>query len=158
MERNNRVEERGNGRGRRGLLFATEAGGPIADAAHRIEGELIRAGVLRSDDLTVHHPRASDELFAGVRMREVTLVRASNGALAAQKDLPGERGLPYDRLLLVLVIVIIDYRGPLRSPGRGLYRPARCRFLSVSGSVSLNGSLTCRRVCPRCYRSAYPAP
>lgn len=117
------------------LVLATETGGPIADTADRIEGQLVGTSVLGSDHLTVHHTSARDEFFTRVRMWEVALVHATYGTLTRKKEFTVEDGFADDNRRLVLVIIIVDHwrsSGPCsRVQRRSVFRLRSLAVLKV---------------------------
>ena len=73
------------------LLGTDEVGGPVAAAAHRVEGQVRRALVDPADDSLVESsPGAGDELLARVRVREDADVGAVRNAVRADGHLQEE--------------------------------------------------------------------
>lgn len=136
----------------KGLLFAAESGGPVANTSDRIVGQFVWTGVLGPDHQTVHHFRAGDEFSAGIRVREIALIEASNGTLAREKEFPVVSGLADHGLLLVFVIIVVDNLRSSRSRRRVLLRSILGLWLlSISGNRrEPDGSPTRCRVCSRC--------
>lgn len=97
------------------LFLTTKTSRPIAYSTDWIKRQFVRTGVLGSDDFAVDYSRTGDELLAGTRMREVSLLQAVNATPSCHGEFAIQLWPADESLLLVLVIIVIDDLHPTRS-------------------------------------------